>query len=282
MMFYFLRFSIVIPLLLLLTSCQSSTFPQLIESADQLATQAGLVRSDIEAGPFELVSFARLAQSEAVASIYIEGDGRAWINRRVSLNPTPKNPMALKLAAADKRSASIIYLARPCQFVATFSDPDCDAKFWTLERYSADVVASYNAALDYIKQQHHVSQFKVFGYSGGGALAVLIAATRKDVVAITTIGANLDIDAFTNLHKVTPLRGSLNPTDYSSAVKNIPQTHFFGKEDEVVPISSVARYRNVLRDQRCANFIELADVNHHSGWLNHWPSLLEELNSCEM
>ena len=51
-----------------------------------------------------------------MVNIYIEGDGRAWLNKnRPSLDPTPKNSLALKLAEIDP-APNVIYLARPCQY----------------------------------------------------------------------------------------------------------------------------------------------------------------------
>ncbi len=48
--------------------------------------------------------------------VYIEGDGRAYVNRRTPSNdPTPGNPMALRLALADP-SLRVLYLGRPCQY----------------------------------------------------------------------------------------------------------------------------------------------------------------------
>jgi pimeloyl-ACP methyl ester carboxylesterase len=258
-----------------------SDYQQLVLSAEQLANNAGFQRSDVSGGAFQFFSYAKITANEKVLSVYIEGDGRAWVNRhRVSLNPTPANPMSLKLAAADNQSASIVYLARPCQFRPTFSQPVCRPKYWTLERYSALVVDSYNLALDRLKQRYNVATFKLYGHSGGGALAVLIAAKRTDVAAIATVGANLDVQAFSELHQVSPLLGSLNPLDFVSAVRDIPQHHFFGRNDSSVPIATVARYRSQLTNQASACFTDISGVDHHQGWLVRWPGLLAKHDQC--
>lgn len=52
-----------------------------------------------------------------VLRVYIEGDGHAWQSRtRPSADPTPHNPVGLRLALADPSPAPLLYLARPCQY----------------------------------------------------------------------------------------------------------------------------------------------------------------------
>ncbi len=98
------------------------------DSAQQLARRAGLSAQILQGGAFELQTFHRLGPSPGEASstplrVYIEGDGFAWINRyRISPDPTPRNPQALKLAASDGASEEI-YVARPSQFVGVGSKP---------------------------------------------------------------------------------------------------------------------------------------------------------------
>lgn len=44
--------------------------------------------------------------------VYIEGDRHAWLSRtRLCADPTPHNPVALKLALADPAPGPLLYLA---------------------------------------------------------------------------------------------------------------------------------------------------------------------------
>ncbi len=53
-----------------------------------------------------------------VLTIYIEGDGLAWISRSIiSPDPIPINPIGLKLALQHTQHKVVAYLARPCQYV---------------------------------------------------------------------------------------------------------------------------------------------------------------------
>lgn len=94
--------------------------------------------------------------------------------------------MGLKLAALDA-SPNVVYLARPCQYVWS---PLCSDIYWTDRRFAVEVVEAMSAAIDRLilpGQKLHL-----VGYSGSGAVAVLVAARRPDVVSLRTIAGNLD------------------------------------------------------------------------------------------
>jgi len=72
-------------------------------------------------------------------TIYIEGDGLSWIDASTPSNePTPMDPLALKLALRD--DAPSAYLARPCQYVAEDRKKSCAQKYWTYSRFSEEVI----------------------------------------------------------------------------------------------------------------------------------------------
>ena len=258
-------------------ACTTLTFSERLAAADTIASGAGFKRQAMSAGQFTVVSYQKIQSSHKVLTVYIEGDGRSYITRtRVSSNPTPSNPMALRLAAADTQSHNIVYLARPCQFVATDTDPECHAKYWTLYSYSPEVVASLNAAVDQLKVQHGFTEINLVGFSGGGALVVLMASQRQDVISIRTVAGNLDIEAFTRFHKVTLMTGSLNPVDFSAAVAAIPQRHFIGAEDDVVPKNIAESYLSYFDQKECINLQVVEGATHLTGWVERWPTFMAQ------
>ena len=87
----------------------------------------------LKAGNFELASWVKITRPGAPLRIYIEGDGFAWRDRRTpSDDPTPKDDLVLNLARADS-SPNVAYLARPCQYISSFS---CRSFYWTKGRFS--------------------------------------------------------------------------------------------------------------------------------------------------
>ena len=82
----------------------------------------------IKAGDFALMTYQRFDKRLDNISIYIEGDGRAWETKyRLSEDPTPSNPVALRLAAVDP-AANIAYIARPGQYPLS-GFPAYDSKY---------------------------------------------------------------------------------------------------------------------------------------------------------
>ena len=255
--------------------------------AQQLAHHAGMNSQILQGGTFRLQNFYRFDSSpESAAStplrVYIEGDGFAWINRyRVSSDPTPRNPVALKLAAAD-RSAAVLYVARPCQYTDPARNPNCAQKYWTSHRFAPEVIASTSAVIDQAKKAAGATAIELIGFSGGGAVAVLVAARRSDVVGIRTVGGNLDHVTLNRRKKVSPLTGSLNAADVAVRVSTIPQIHFIGSDDDVIGAYVVESYRRRAVASTCIKVQKIIGASHTDGWVDMWPNLLTSpLPSCQ-
>ena len=107
-------------LVLALASCayQASSPQSRRDSADGLATASGWQQLRLPTETFVLTAYvpAQITPDRNLA-IYIEGDGLAWTSKsRLSSDPTPQDPVGLKLALRHPRGAAA-YLARPCQYV---------------------------------------------------------------------------------------------------------------------------------------------------------------------
>jgi len=217
------------------------------------------------------------------ATIYIEGDGYAYVSRsKPSSNPTPKTPVGLHLALADSDSTNIYYAARPCQYI----DDDrfqtqCDVKYWTTHRYGLAVVQSFHHLLDAIKSESIVKSFDLVGFSGGGNVAGLLAAERSDIRSIRTVAGNLDNDFFTAYHKVSDMPYSLNMADAAGKLADIPQIHFVAERDRLVPPVISASYARQLPHQACTDIRIVEDTSHLKGWAEQWPELLAIKPSCQ-
>lgn len=258
---------IVTLLMLALAGCSSiPSASDRTQSAQRLAVDAGWVWETIDAGYFQLAYAAPPAKPSAktdlatgsvppaTLTVYIEGDGLAWVSaRRPSLDPTPVNPLALRLALKDS-SGPVAYLGRPCQYVALQAraasnaagealgkaSAACTQRAWTTGRFSSEVIDSTNLALNHLieritSETRIPHRLHLVGYSGGGAVALLAAAQRRDVVRVTTIAGNLDHAAWTQRLRLSPLSHSLNPPDFAAQLQGIPQTHWVGGKDDVVP-----------------------------------------------
>ena len=180
--------------------------------------------------------------------------------------------MALKLAAVDTAD-NIAYIARPGQYPVS-GTPDCDSKYWSERRFAPEVIESVNKAVDIVKQKSGAKYLELVGYSGGGAIAVLVAAKRRDVTALRTVAGNLDTAAWCAYHQVSPLDGSLNPVDIAGEVAHIPQRHFVGSIDKVVPLDIAESFVKMEGDKDDERISIVDGVSHNNGWDKRWRELL--------
>jgi pimeloyl-ACP methyl ester carboxylesterase len=266
---------------LFLLGCQLNPSRSDSELAAEIARPAKLAEQLRTGGPFVLTTRERLTgHSGGDLTIYLEGDGMAWLTRtQVSPDPTPDDPVALRLAALDA-SPNVAWIARPCQYTPKASNPECKPFYWTQGRFAPQVVDSIHAVISAIKRDAGAQRVHLVGYSGGGGLAVLVAARRDDVASIRTVAGNLDHRAFTSHHKVTPMDASQNPADVAPRVQSIPQIHWVGSEDKTVPELIARSYVGRMSSKVCASLQTVAGASHSQGWTSRWAELLKVQPSC--
>lgn len=249
------------------------------DKAQGVAEQAGWVRKDLQEQHFTLVTYrpAALARSQsAVLTIYVEGDGLAYSEPGLaSDDPTPLHAVALELALRHP-AAAVAYLARPCQFQQTLP-PQCRQAYWTARRYSPEVVEDMAQAVEQLKAEAMAKQVVLVGYSGGGAIAALVASRRHDVARLVTVAANVDTEAWVRLRQLQPLAGSLNPADQAQMLQSVPQLHFVGGRDRVVDVEVLRAYQSHFPASARPPVREIPDYDHHCCWSQRWPELIGPL-----
>jgi len=276
-MYRHLRFYLGILAAIILSGCATT---QLMagryNNAEDIAASAGFERSYIKSGNFTLTVYTRINKSGDPVTIYIEGDGFAYRDRaRVSIDPTPINPVALQLAATDP-APNIAYIARPGQYCRG-ETPDCDQSYWTTKRFSEEVISSVDETVSEIKRKAGSNEAGLVGFSGGAAIACLVASRRDDIASIRTVAGNLDPDAVNRFHKVSKLEDSLNPMDVAPRIAGIPQRHFAGGRDKIIPIYVTYGFTKKLGDVSGSLVTVVPDAGHQGPWDKHWKELLNIL-----
>ncbi len=210
--------------------------------------------------------------------VYIEGDGRAWVTpSRASDDPTPTDPIALRLAMAHP-SGEAVWIARPCQYQGAGSAA-CGSEWWTRARFAPEVIAAMDTALDVMKARHGAKRLVLVGYSGGGAVAALLAAHRKDVERLVTVAGNLDHRAWTHHHAISPLVASLDARDVMPDLRDLQQVHIAGSRDRVMPVAIVQNFAERMGPK--ARFVVI-DADHHCCWVDAWPRLWPQVDPTAM
>ncbi len=267
--------TVILPFLL--TGCLTvPSGAERLSAADTIAQGAGLHRSRIRTQPFLITAYSRVNEPGKDLHIYIEGDGYAWVTRnRVSGDPTPRRPVALELAAEDP-ALNVVYLARPCQYTPMEMNPACeDEAYWTDKRFSGEVMDSMDQAIDKFVKDTQSSGIHLIGYSGGGTVAAVVASRRADVKSLRTVAGNLDLEGFTEHHEVSPMaEGAMGPMSVAGPLKAIPQYHFTGSEDPIVPSFLAENFLGKSGNSSCVHIREVEGADHVNGWVEAWPKLL--------
>lgn len=256
---------------ILIGSCSRISSESRFTFASVIAEKAGLRYSEIETSFFTLAAYLRWG-SVGDVSVYIEGDGFAYITpRRLSPDPTPLTPTALILASVDP-AESVVYLARPCQFVDLRKERNCLGKYWSSHRFAEEVISSYDQVLNRVKKSGRETRFHLVGYSGGGAVAVLLAARRDDIESVRTVAGYLDHVALNEAKGVAPLWGSLDPIKKASSLVGVPQVHYSGGRDKLIPRWVGASFVKMVGDAACARSVTVNQAEHEFGWKEFWES----------
>jgi pimeloyl-ACP methyl ester carboxylesterase len=153
--------------------------------------------------------------------------------------------VALRLALAHPGQGPAAWLGRPCQYTLSEQGQGCEQAFWTQRRYAPAVVAATGRALDQLRAETGARRLVLVGYSGGGALAILLAAARPDAVA--------------------PRLGRL------------PQLHLTGAADRITGSAVVRAFMARLPPGTPARLAEQPGFDHGCCWAAAWPRLAREM-----
>jgi pimeloyl-ACP methyl ester carboxylesterase len=251
--------ALALGLLMLSGGCRSAAARFL-----DLATDRGL-RAEIVGGQsFRHLVLAPERRGGRTLHVYLDGDGVPWLGGYPATDPTPRNPLVLDLLALDPGAA--VYLGRPC-YHGLAREPGCAPPLWTSARYSEEVVASMAAASRRVLAVRGAERIVWLGYSGGGVLAMLLAARVPETTGVITVAANLDVQAWTAQQRSSPLTGSLDPARQSRLAARVYQRHYAGGRDRTVPVEVMGGARLVV----------VPEYDHRCCWTALWPSILADL-----
>lgn len=263
---------------LALTACLALPTPQeRMLAIDRQAQALGWQAWDIPSQPFGLRAYVpRHVTPAPVLTVYVEGDGLAWLSPSdPSSDPTPIHPLALNLALAQPEG-NAAYLGRPCQYGPAES-VSCGMPFWTNRRFAPEVIEATNQGVEALKRRFQAHRLILVGYSGGGAVAALVASRRRDVVGLVTVAGNLDPQAWGKWHRLQALSGSLSPVEEVTALASVPQWHFVGGKDENIPPALVEAFAARFPAGQRPHVVTVPGFDHQCCWAEHWPELWHRL-----
>lgn len=239
------------------------------------AAARGFDADTIAAGQFSLFSLLRKTAASTVLVVYVEGDGAGWPSPfSPPRDPTPRSSNVLQLASGDA-SPVVAYLGRPCQYLSDGARAHCSSRYWSDQRYSRDVLAAMNEAIDHLKQRSDARWLRLVGYSGGGVVAALVATEREDVIELITVASPLALSAWTAMRNLTPFDDASDPYQRNRSPIFGSATHFAGTRDAVVPPSIVKRFV----DAQGGRLVTMEGYDHQCCWVEAWSMLLQGVES---
>ncbi len=204
--------------------------------------------------------------------VFIEGDASVkQALRHHPPDPTPQRALMMRLMRRDPDAA--ILLGRPC-YHGMFETDACEIRHLAGERYSAEITDSMIEALRTEMKIMGAARAVLFGYSGGGTIAMLMAARMPEITAVVTLAANLDNRALSAYHHAPALTGSLDPARLPPPPPSLTQLHFYGARDENIPASLA---RETLTRQGASPII-IQNIDHECCWEEYWPEILSRLH----
>ena len=235
----------------------------------QLAIEGNFESRWLDAGRFRHLVLWNHASGPHLR-IYVEGDGTPWLRgTRVSVDPTPSNPVLLRLMHDATHAA--VYLGRPCYF-GSATDKGCDERWWTFDRYSRIVVASMCAAANRVSRELGAETVQLIGYSGGGAIVVRMSECTDRLVSLSTIAGNLDPWAWSEHHGYSPLVNLLPPGPAASQHSDVIESHWQCSNDHDVPPSTTDTYF-ATRGRAIRHIVDAC--SHSKGWQRYWSHIIE-------
>ena len=244
------------------------------EHFSAVANEYGFHPLTIETNSFEHQIYtnteAKKGLNKDTLHVYLDGDGTPWEHSRwIARDPTSRNPIILQLMEIDQQPA--IFLGRPC-YHGFSTAPQCHYRFWTSHRYSRQVVDSMAMALNIWQQKHGYSKVSLIGFSGGGALALLIAPNIPGLETVVTLAANLDVAAWSRYHGYRLLQDSLNPAD-QLLISNPKQIHIAGPKDKIVPPMVIKSY--LEKQKGLSTYLVYDNHDHYCCWSDQWAEILK-------
>lgn len=265
----------------LLSGCTGFNNKLKNEQANHIAGKANLFKYGYHTQNFPMPVFERVYTDGIEATVYIGSLNRGLVNvKEVTPDPTPYNPVGLKLAALDK-SENLLYIGPPCTYFTYEALDNCPHRYFIKQRFAPEVIDSYSEILDKYRARYDLKGFHLVGYGSGGAIAALLAKKHPEVLSLRTVAGVVDTDVATRLAEKPKYEGSLNPAEESYMLGVIPQNHFIGSLDQEVPPAVVHSYVDSMGPSRCVRTTMVQGASHNDGWVERWPALLNAPLDCK-
>ena len=139
-------------------------------------------------------------------------------------------------------------------------------------------MSGYKSIIEELSIKH--KEIHLVGYSGGAGIAMYLGSiNNQSISSIRTVAGNINHNVLTQLLNISNLSKSLNFYPIVEKTKKVPQVHYYGLEDKVVPNQLQISYKNQNVDNNCIN-ISSVKASHIKGWEDFWRANSSILPKC--
>lgn len=129
--------------------------------------------------------------------------------------------------------------------------------------------------MDNLVSLSRTTKIELVGYSGGAAIAIGVAAARRDVTSRRTIAGNLDPAGVNRAHGVTPMPTAIDTVALATKIANVAQRHLIGSNDTIVLLKATRAFFDAMPAKSCSRKTVVEGADHRNGWVKQWPQLLK-------
>lgn len=183
---------------------------------------------------------------------YISGNG----------NPTPKNPIALKLAENDDFQ-NIVVLTRPCQYNEKMSICSNES-IWKENQYHPEIIQEMSELVLFYIKKYKPKHIEFVAIDSATPLAFSLAQKFSNTSKIITIGGILDVDSYAKENNFKNLHSSQTPMNNRLFLSRIPQIHYVNDDDKIATVENAERFVSKLINPKSAVVKIVRNIDHAS------------------
>ncbi len=192
--------------------------------------------------------------------IYI--DGNAYTTGFIHKRPKMYADVAMQLALKDS-FPSIAYLGRPCYFI---EQSVCKPVIWEEGKYAPEIIEEMKDVIQGWQKKYNLKEVEFVGYDGGAAIALTLATRLRNikVTRVITIAGILDTKTDAMYRDEDIFTDSVNPANETYLLSRIPQVHYVGGKDKVVPIIFTQNFVKKLPNPISVQIKRLSNADHEN------------------
>ena len=237
-----------------------SAFALLLTACASTAKMEGFTYQPVKTRNVTLATWRKDVKPFKKLRIYI--DGNAHTTGLTTKRPQMYADVAMQLAQKDT-FPSIAYLGRPCYFI---EQDVCKPIVWEEGKYAPEVVDEMKDVIQSWQKKYNLKEIEFVGYDGGAAFALSLPTrlTNVKVTRVVTIAGILDTKTDAMYRDEDIMLDSVNPANELYLLSGIPQIHYVGGKDKVVPMVFTQNFVKKLPNPVSVQIKRVPNADHEN------------------